>query len=77
MSTELLGIRDDELSGLRASSPIADPVIQRAAELEERLRRTLQALNEYHELPDIMKQLAWQAIVVDIEGTLNREWLSR
>tara|TARA_Y100000310_G_C20483748_1_gene715929 strand:- start:484 stop:699 length:216 start_codon:yes stop_codon:yes gene_type:complete len=66
---------ESELNELRASSSYADPVIQRAAELEERLLVTVEALKEHHTMPEIMKPLSMAAIIVDITETINREWL--
>lgn len=73
----LSGMDAAELEELRASSTYADPVIQRAVELEERLRVTIKQIRETQDMPPVMQRVGFAAICVDIDGTVNRDWLAR
>ena len=76
-SALLSGADAAELDELRASSIYAEPVIQRAIELDERLRLTAERIAENLSMPPVMQKAGWAAIRIDIESTVSREWLTR
>lgn len=73
----LSGIDASELNELRASSRYADALIRRAIELEARLRLSVARIQETQAMSSVMHRASLSAICVDIEGTVNRDWLAR
>ena len=47
----------------------------RIAELEERLRRTIDGLEDLKTMPPVMYRLGLAAIVMDARETLERKWI--
>lgn len=48
----------------------------RMEELEERLRRTIDALEEVRTVLPVMRGLSLSAIIMDVKETLERKWIS-